>query len=212
MFLAIPAWRKTGTHYSLSKYSPGTSSCGTSCVRTSFLLAFPASSTPFTTSLSNAFPSSSNSSTLSESAPATLDNPCKSPDCRPELASRPFGGNATVSTLWLFSGICFLSALTVFAPIWTAFVFTAAFFGAGFFLADFFLGTPLFLSSFFVGVTFLPVALFDFVCFVCFVLVFFLAAIRAVYHRHKRSVASFKCRQVCRRAVIHQNIVHPQYQ
>jgi hypothetical protein len=31
-------------------------------------------------------------------------------------------------------------------------------------------------------VTFLPAALFD---FVCFFLVFFLAAIRAVYHRHK---------------------------
>ena len=41
---------------------------------------------------------------------------------------------------------------------------------------------PLFLSSFFVGVTFLPAALFD---FVCFFLVFFLAAIRAVYRRHK---------------------------
>ena len=64
----------------------------------------------------------------------------------------------------------------------TAFVFMAAFFGGGFFFADFFLGIPLFLlASFFVGVTFLPAVLF---AFVGFFLVFFLAAIRAVYHRH----------------------------
>ncbi len=54
---------------------------GTSCVRTSPPSASSASSTPITTSASNAFPSSSNSSTLSESAHSTLDNPCKSPDC-----------------------------------------------------------------------------------------------------------------------------------
>src|SRR5437773_552979 len=77
------------THYFLSRYSPGTSSCGTSCVRTSPSSASSASSTPFTTSASNAFPSSSNSSTLSESAPWTLDNPCKSPDCSPDRAPSP---------------------------------------------------------------------------------------------------------------------------
>src|SRR6266403_2076251 len=49
------------THF-LARYSPGTSSCDTSCVRTSPLVRSPASSTPFTTSASNAFPSSSNSS------------------------------------------------------------------------------------------------------------------------------------------------------
>jgi hypothetical protein len=65
---------------SLSRYSPGTSSSGTSCVWTSFSSASSASSTPFTTSASNAFPSSSNSSTLSESAPSRLDNPCRPPD------------------------------------------------------------------------------------------------------------------------------------
>src|SRR5713226_9805900 len=43
------------THYSLSRYSPGTSSCGTSCVRTSLSSVSSASSTPFTTSASNAF-------------------------------------------------------------------------------------------------------------------------------------------------------------
>ena len=36
--------------------------------------------TAFTISASNEFPSSISSSTLSESAPAVLDNPCKSPD------------------------------------------------------------------------------------------------------------------------------------
>ena len=45
---------------------------------------------------------SSNSSTLSESAPWTLDNPCKSPDCSPDRAPSPVSANATVSTLWLF--------------------------------------------------------------------------------------------------------------
>ena len=70
-------------HYSLSRYSPGTSSCGTSCVRTSFWSVSPACSTPATASASNAFPSSINSATLSESAPSMLDNPCKSPDCPP---------------------------------------------------------------------------------------------------------------------------------
>src|ERR1017187_5662410 len=161
MFLAIPAWRKPGTHYSLSKYSPGTSSCGTSCVRTSFLLAFPASSTPFTTSLSNAFPSSSNPSTLSESAPATLDNPCISPDCSPARAPCSSSATATVSTLWLFLRTCFLSAPAVLPPVVflpPTVVFTAAFFFA----------------------TFLPAVLFD---FACLFLVFFLVAIRAVYHR-----------------------------
>ena len=72
----------------------------------------------------------------------------------------------------------------VFAPIVflpTAFVFTAAFLGAGFF-ADFFLGIALFLlaSSFF-GVAFLPTVL---VAFAGLFLDFFLATIRAVYHRH----------------------------
>jgi hypothetical protein len=43
-------------HYFLSRYSPGTSSCGTSCVLTSLPSASPASSTPITTSASNAFP------------------------------------------------------------------------------------------------------------------------------------------------------------
>src|SRR5216683_2430750 len=162
------------THYPLSRYSPGTSSCGTSCVRTSPSSASPASCTPFTASASKAFPSSSISSTLSEFAPSRLDNPCKSPGCPPERATSPSGANATVSTVWLFPRTRFLAARAVLpraiflAP---ALVFASAFFGAEFFFASFAL------SAFLTGFTFLPAIL-----FVCFLLVFFLAAIRAVYH------------------------------
>src|SRR5258706_2573999 len=174
-------------HYSLSRYSPGTSSCGTSCVRTSFRSVSPAYSTPATASASNAFPSSINSATLSESAPSMLDNPCKSPDCPPDLSLSASGANASVSTLWLFPRTRVLSAVGVLAPVvfWPrAFVFTAAFFKAGFFFTNFFFGAPLFLARFFLtvffnGFPFFP-ALFR---FVSFLLVLFLA-IGAVYHRH----------------------------
>src|SRR5487761_988712 len=134
--------RRPLTHYSLSRYSPGTSSCGTSCVRTSPSSASPASSTPFTTSASNAFPSSSSSSTLSESAPWTLDNPCKSPDCSPDRAPCPSSANATASTLWLFPRTCSLSAPAVFPPVVflpPTFFFPPAFCGAPFFSPIFFL-------------------------------------------------------------------------
>src|SRR5256885_8744327 len=183
------------THYFLSRYSPGTSSCGTSCVRTSPASASSASSTPFTTSASNAFPSSSNSSTLSESAPWTLDNPCKSPDCSPDRAPSPSSANATVSKLWCFPRTCSLSAPAVSPPVVflpPAFVLTFAFFGASFFFANFFLAVTLFLASLcliaiFIGANFLPAVLFD---FACFFLVFFLVAIRAVYHRSYKSALS----------------------
>src|SRR5258708_39982257 len=71
----------------------------------------------------------------------------------------------------------------VFLP--PAFVFTSAFLGAAFFFANFFLGVTLFLVSFFltaflIGAPFLPAVLID---FACFFLVFFLVALRAVYHR-----------------------------
>jgi hypothetical protein len=52
-------------------------------------------------------------------------------DCPPDLSLSASGANASVSTLWLFSRTCFLSTLTVFAPIVflpTAFVFIVAFF------------------------------------------------------------------------------------
>src|SRR6266403_1831079 len=156
------------THYFLSRYSPGTSSCGTSCVRTSPASASSASSTPFTTSASNAFPSTSNSSTLSESAPWTLDNPCKSPDCSPARTPGLSNGNDTVSTLWVFPRTCSLSTPLVFPPVVLlppTFVFASALFGAAFFFANFFLGVTLFfasffLTAFFIGTTFLPAALF----------------------------------------------------
>jgi hypothetical protein len=159
-------------HYFLSRYSPGTSSCGTSCVRTSFSSLSPACSTPVTASASNAFPSSINSDTLSESAPSMLDNPCKSPDC-PPLALRPSGANASVSTLWLFLRTRVRSAAGVFAPVVflpRAFVFTTAFFKVGFFFANFFFGAPLFLASFFltvffIGFPFFPANPFGFVRF-----------------------------------------------
>src|SRR6266851_8022177 len=175
-------------HYSLSRYSPGTSSCGTSCVRTSFWSVSPACSTPPTASASNAFPSSINSATLSESAPSMLDNPCKSPDCPPDLSLSASGANASVSTLWLFPRTRVLSAVGVLAPVvfWPrAFVFTAAFFKAGFFFANFFFGVPLFLARFFLTVFFRGFPFFpaDPFGFVSFLLVLFLA-IGAVYHRH----------------------------
>src|SRR6266481_5469074 len=176
-------------HYScLSRYSPGTPSCGTSCVRTSPSSESSASSTPFTTSASNAFPCSSNSSTLSESAPWTLDNPCKSPDCSPVRTPSLSNGNDTVSTLWLFPRTCSLNTPLVFPPVVLlppTFVFAADLFGVAFCFANFFLGVTLFianlfLTAFFIGATFLPAVLFD---SGCFFLVFFLVAMREVYHR-----------------------------
>ncbi|SRR6266481_9953361 len=142
------------SHSSLSRYSPGTSSWGTSCVRTSPSSASPASCTPFTTSASKAFPSSSNSSTLSESAPSRLDNPCKSPDWPPERADSPSGENVTVSMVWLLPRTRFFTARVAFP--------TAFFLGAAFFFADFLFGVAAF--------------------FFCFFRDFFLVAIRAVYH------------------------------
>jgi hypothetical protein len=73
--------------------------------------------------------------------------------------------------------------LVVFLP--PTFVCATTFFGADFFFASFFFRVTLFLATFFstaffIGATFLPEVLFD---FGCFFLVFFLVAIRAVYHR-----------------------------
>src|SRR5258708_2560726 len=162
--------------YSSSKYSSGTSSAGTSRVCTSRSSEFVACSTPATTSASNAFPSSSNSSTLSESAPSAFERPCKSPDWRPERVSSWSGKNASVSTLRVLWRICFFGAFTFFAAIFfllPAFAFAVFFFGdAFFFFAAFFL-------SVFLRVVFLLAVLFD---LVGLFLDFFLAAIGAVYH------------------------------
>jgi hypothetical protein len=115
-----------------------------------------------------------------------LDNPCKSPDCPPDLSLSASGANASVSTLWLFPRTRVLSAVGVLAPVvfWPrAFVFSAAFFKAGFFFANFFFGVPLFLlpsfflTVFFSGFLFFLADPFGFVRFL----------LRAVYHRHMRA-------------------------
>src|ERR1700674_1023924 len=87
--------------YSLSRYSPGTSSSGTSWVWTSSSSPLSAASTPDTTSASKAFASSINSSTLSESALAVFDNPCKSPDCPADLAlTSSSGPTDSIFVVW----------------------------------------------------------------------------------------------------------------
>jgi len=100
-----------------------------------------------------------------------LDNPCKAPDWPPERAAKPSGAYDTESTVWLFPRTRILAARAVFPTavfLAPAFVFAGTFFGADFFV------------SFALGFTFLPATLRD---FACFFLVFFLAAIGAVYHR-----------------------------
>src|ERR1700730_4595743 len=82
------------------KSSGKSSSCGRWWVRTSPSSASGASSTPFTTSASKGLPSSSSSSTLSELASSTSDNPCQAPDCPPDFESDPLGARLIVSMLW----------------------------------------------------------------------------------------------------------------
>src|ERR1700752_4708534 len=146
-------------HYSLCLYSSGTLSSGTSCVRTGPVSGPGASSTPFTISASNAFPSSSNSATLSESASSILDNPCNSPDSSPARRSLPnsSGANATVSSPPLFSRTssktkASLSRLIPFLP--PDRVFIDAVFGGVFLFANFFLGFNIFLADFFFLIAF----------------------------------------------------------
>src|ERR1700730_12071143 len=81
------------------KSSGKSSSCGRWWVRTSPWSASGASSTPFTISASKALPSSSSSSTLSELAFSSSDNPCNAPDCPPDFESNPLGCRFMVSTL-----------------------------------------------------------------------------------------------------------------
>src|SRR5579864_4083425 len=83
-------------HYSDSRYSGGTSSSGTSLVVTSATSASGAFSTPLITSASNAWPSSANSSTLSESAPAKWASPWASPACPAVSGPRPFSSIAAM--------------------------------------------------------------------------------------------------------------------
>jgi|SRR5580704_433553 hypothetical protein len=51
-----------------------------------------------------------------ESAPSRRDNPCKSPDCSPELDARCSGENVNSPTLLLFFRGCFLAATLFFLP------------------------------------------------------------------------------------------------
>src|SRR4029077_6341218 len=114
-------------------------------------------STPCTTSASKALPSSSNSSTLSESASAELERPCKLPDWPPDLGPNPLGSNFTGASARLLPR-------------------ALRFFGAGFFLGAAFLGAAaFFITAFFFG------AFFGLALIFCFC--FFLCAICAVYHR-----------------------------
>ena len=125
--LRIQKYRRAISRHSSSRYSPGTSSSGTSRVRTSFPSRSPESSTPATIPASNEFPSSNNSSTLSESTLSTLDKPCRSPDCNPEGSGRRLDEPAWRRSLRLF----LLIPILVFSPgvFANAFFFAVAFFG-----------------------------------------------------------------------------------
>ena len=103
---------------------------------------------PSLPSASNAFPSSSNSSTLSESAPSTLDSPCKSPDCSPDRASQfpwcerySFHAVAFLPDPTFQVHVLFFCPVVLYPP-----TFTFDFFGAVFFLANLLLGDSFFFS------------------------------------------------------------------
>src|SRR5580692_7569813 len=85
---------------------------------------------PLMTSASNAFPSSSNSSTLSESAPWRSDKPCRSPDCPPEREPKPAGSNTTLSVRSLLPGFGFVQC---FLFLWRDFLRGSLHSGRGFF-------------------------------------------------------------------------------
>jgi hypothetical protein len=88
---------------------------------------------------SNAFPSSSNSSTLSESARSMSRNPCRSPDWALERDPRTFS-NAGASR-WLFLRAGFLDARPVVPVIFLELI-PPRFFVIGFFAAFFFGARP----------------------------------------------------------------------
>ncbi len=154
------------SYQSLSRYSSGTSSSGTSCVWTSRFLSSSARSTPPTTPASNAFPSSSNSPTLSESALSSSRNPCKSPDC-PAERGPVSSSNAALCRAFLRRVPSRCEELAVPSAL-------LALDGA-FFLAVSFFEAPLF-DTRRVVVTFLLEVRLDFIAF----LPFFLVAIFAV--------------------------------
>src|SRR5579864_4849721 len=128
--------------HSLSKYSSGTSSSGTSCVRTSRGSSLSASSTPITASASNAFPSSTNSSTLSELTVSDRDRPCRSPDCSPERDTGPSPKNSAAPARGFPLRACFLPDVfflaALFADTLRFAVFLDLFAGFDFLVALFF--------------------------------------------------------------------------
>jgi hypothetical protein len=126
---------------------------------------------PQTTPASNAFPSSSNSSTLSESALSMFDKPSRSPDSNPETSGERSSESRgmSLSRLGLFAALArlilavaipvlalaiFFGALTLRA--FTGFAFAGDFFRAtGFFETDFFA----FAGAFFLAAVFLATVL-----------------------------------------------------
>src|SRR2546427_10199362 len=121
-------------------------------------------------SASKAFPSSSNSSTLSELAVGPLDRPCKSPACPPRCGRSP-DRNGTVSATKPVLVTRFLFAENFFCLARDR--LEAAFILLGFLFADVRLEGALF-RAFLFGVVFLA----DFFRVVCFLFL----GMRAVYH------------------------------
>ena len=117
---------------------------------------------PATIPASNAFPSSSNSSTLSESALSMFDKPSRSPDCNPETSgerSRESSGMSLSRRVGLRLGLLMaLAALTggLAAVFWalTFGVLALAIFFAGFAVPVLALGFPAFTGFAFAGVFF----------------------------------------------------------
>src|SRR5262249_55286140 len=146
-----------------------TSTSGTSWGCTSLSSALSASSTPATAPASKGFPSSTNSSTLSESACAVRDKSCRSPDCRPEtvLCLLEEDSNGGAPLIRVFS--------------WLVVLAFEVFLDCDFFTA-FFLGLAV--TACLPGDAFCArfgFANFDFVCL--FLLFLFLEGMTAVYHR-----------------------------
>src|SRR5689334_6401666 len=132
------------------------------------------------------FPSSTNSSTLSESACSALDRPSKSPDCRPETApSLPQDDSNRCARR---RGAFRLRA---------GFVCDEAFLADCFFLTDFFGRFACLRDAFFAR---FPVPILDAVLFLL-LLLFFLEGMTAVYHR------DYRRDDACRKSTAEQRVL-----
>lgn len=147
---------------------------------------------PHTTPASKAFPSSSNSSTLSESALSSFDKPSRSPDSKPETSGERSSESSGMSlsrlgwfrrglfaALAILIGALALLVLALALPAFTGFAFAGAFF-----LATGFLGADLraaFAGAFFRTIGFFETDFFAFAGAFFLVMVFlatvFLAAV-----------------------------------